>query len=94
MTPFSPQLKLDESEIQFLRDNRDSTLFKIIKKTLHCLYEEYEHAWMKIPRHDVNDLLVMKGEKMALIAVHNYLMAFSQDAPKVEEKRDPSKPVR
>lgn len=94
MMPFSPPLKLDESELQFLRDNRDSTLLKIVKKVLHCLYEDYENGWNKVPVHDTNNLLVHKGEKIALMAVHNYLTNLSQELPKVAEKRDPSQPVR
>lgn len=83
MMPFDPPTTLDESEKQFLRDNKNSEFMRIVKKLIKSNYELTENGYLNHPEHKADDLLVLKGQKLALRGLYQLLAYNSGEAPQI-----------
>ena len=90
MMPFSPQIKLTEEEQRFLIDNKNSAWMNLMKKVLAVIVDELEYK-ESLYSEDVSPerMLVLKGNRLGLLKMYNFLAFYSQEKIKEEPKQAP-----
>ncbi len=90
MMPFSQQIKLTEDEQRFLIDNKNSAWMNLMKKVLAVIADEFEYK-ESLYSEDITTerMLILKGNRLGLLKVYNFLNFYSQEKPKEKELAQP-----
>lgn len=86
MIDFVPE-KLTEAEIQFLKDNKNSSLMLLMHKCCQIVLSNFVYEDRKSVDHSHGVLAFNRGKMKGVEAVHNFLHFYCAEPPKPIEKK-------